>query len=193
MSEDRRVPVRPGARQDIQLHGSGESVGNQLIKDAISNLTDEQRAAVSARAAEEAVRLEVKRAEQAMDYVEGRKHLEDHIEAFDMLQKDGRLTRHSLKSDIKTGAGKMTVESKSGATCFVATAAFGDVDDPTVVWLRSFRDRRLMPHRPGRAFVKLYWRIGPPMAEVVRNSRPLQAASRKLLSGLVAILRFIGA
>ena len=154
----------------VQLHNSGSGRVGALIDNALSNLTADQASNLSAKAAEAALRLEVKAREQNLDYVAGKKTIEDHIDTFAMLDRQGRLTRQKVVSEIKTGAGRMMIESKSGATCFVATATYGGVDHPNVRLLRSFRDNCLA-HRPaGRSFIAWYWRTGPRLARWVERS-----------------------
>lgn len=172
----------------VELRDGGVRPG-QLIDAALSNLTQSQAQVLMGKAADEALRLEVKAREQNLDYVAGKKALEDHIETFDMLDKRGRLTRQSVSSDIKTGAGNMRVESKSGATCFVATAAYRDANHPDVSFLRSFRDGFLQQHRAGQAFIGWYWRVGPKLARVVDSREPLRYVSRLLLRALVRMIR----
>jgi|GEM_PF-3045621 len=48
--------------------------------------------------------------------------------------------------------------------CFIATAAFGDIDAPQVRLLREMRDRSLLKTEWGRQFVALYYRWSPPVA-----------------------------
>jgi hypothetical protein len=75
------------------------------------------------------------------------------------------------------------------ATCFVATAAYGDPSHADVVFLRAFRDQWLV-HRPwGRAFIAFYWRVGPWMAGPVRRRAWLARGFRVLISGIVRSLR----
>lgn len=71
--------------------------------------------------------------------------------------------------------------------CFIATAAFGGVDASPVATLRLFRDRFLKATIFGRLFVKLYYRVSPPLAQSLRESPGLRSATRLLLSPLVAI------
>lgn len=182
------VSADAGDGRVAQLRDRGVRPG-QLIDAALSNLTQSQAQALMGKAADEALRLEVKAREQNLDYVAGKKALEDHIEAFDMLDKRGRLTRQNVTSDIKTGAGNMRVESKSGATCFVATVAYGDGDHPNVRFLRSFRDGWLQRRKSGRAFIDWYWRVGPKLAEVVGSREPLRLVSRVALGFLVRVIR----
>ena len=44
----------------------------------------------------------------------------------------------------------------AGGGCFIATAAYGSYFHPFVATLKSFRDRLLMTHPPGRSFVAWY-------------------------------------
>lgn len=60
------------------------------------------------------------------------------------------------------------IKTKSG--CFIATACYGDYDSPEVVVLRQFRDQRLMNSFYGRAFVRLYYTISPPIAKQLERS-----------------------
>jgi hypothetical protein len=174
----------------VQLHGSGLKAGS-IIESSLKNLTPEQQQAIGAKAAEEALRLEVKAREQQIEYVGGKKALEDHVDAFNMLDKQGKLTRQTLKSEINTGAGKMTVESKSGAGCFVATVAYGDPYHPDVVFLRSFRDNRLSGWPWGDGFISWYWTNGPKLADWARNRAWARHAARTFLGALVIVLRQI--
>ncbi|GAB7549933.1 CFI-box-CTERM domain-containing protein [Cupriavidus sp. 8B] len=182
------VSTGPGDSRVVQLRDGGLQPG-QLIDVALSNLTQSQAQALMGKAADAALQLEVKAREQNLDYVAGKKALEDHIEAFDMLDKRGHLTRQNVTSDIKTGAGNMRVESKSGATCFVATAAYGGADHPDVRFLRAFRDGWLQHRKFGRAFIEWYWRVGPKLARVVASREQLRRASRAALRLLVRGLR----
>lgn len=70
-------------------------------------------------------------------------------------------------------------ETKSGG-CFVATAACGDSFAPEVIELSAFRDSVLLPHRTGRAFVRLYYTVSPPFAAVIAQSGVLRRAAMVL-------------
>lgn len=48
--------------------------------------------------------------------------------------------------------------------CFIATAAMGSYDEPSVMILRSFRDSVLLPNPMGVFFVNCYYKISPPIA-----------------------------
>ncbi len=58
------------------------------------------------------------------------------------------------------------VERKSG--CFIATACCGSEEHPAVHALRRFRDERLVRHRAGRGFIRLYESLSPALADLIR-------------------------
>ena len=80
---------------------------------------------------------------------------------------------------VAAGAGA----SKGG--CFIATAAYGSYLHPKVALLRAFRDRYLLTNPPGRLFVALYYRVSPPIAELIARHAVLRGATRLLLAPVV--------
>lgn len=189
MSNDKydKLPAVPEQRA-AQLHNNGLKAGT-LIDQALSNLNQEQVCNLLTKAADEALRLEVKAREQDLDHYAGKKKIEDHIDTFDMLEKgkEGKFTtvRQKIVSDINTGAGKMRIESKSGATCFVATTAYENADHENVRFLRAFRDDCLVYYSGGRAFINWYWRVGPQLALIVGNYTSLRWLTRRVLSLII--------
>lgn len=191
MSDEKQLPAQSN-NNGVQLHGNGLRAGS-LIEQSLSKLNEQQAQNLMAKASEEALRLEVKSREQNMDYVNGKKVAEDHIDTFNMLEKRGRMTRQSVTSDIKTGAGNMRIESKSGATCFVASVAYDDPNHSDVMFLRGFRDNVLSKSKSGRSFIQWYWKNGPVLAKIVGKSRILRSASRRCICVLVTLLKkFLG-
>jgi len=188
MSVTSTTPARQA--KAVQLSDNGLRAGN-MIDTALANLTQEQVSALGVKAAEELLRLKVKAQEQGMDYVEGKKAIEDHIEAFDALDKRGRTTRQNVTSEIKTGAGHMNITSKSGASCFVATVAYGGADHPDVRFLRAFRDGYLEHRRSGRAFIDWYWRTGPKLARMVGSNKSLRLVTKTALQVLIRGIRLV--
>jgi len=77
------------------------------------------------------------------------------------------------------GSGKVT------GNCFIATAAYGSQLEPHVRTLRHFRDRYLLTNDAGRLFVRLYYRLSPPLAATIAAHPALRTVVRFLLLPLV--------
>lgn len=189
MDDDKSLPsTSSGNNGAVQLHNNGLKAGS-IIDSALSRLNNDQVQNLVAKAGDEALRLEVKHREQNMDYIAGKRDIDNHIDAFKMLDKNGKFTRNKVETDVKTGAGSMKITSKSGATCFVASVAYGDTDHPDVILLRGFRDNVLIHHDIGRSFISWYWRNGPKLADAIGWSRTLRSTARFFIKGLIFFLR----
>ena len=97
-------------------------------------------------------------------------------------QMDSTLTLQQRSFYESTG-NTSTGGSKGG--CFIATAAYGSYLDPHVMVLRSFRDRWLLTNRPGAAFVDFYYRVSPPLAQVIADSPTLRVGTRLALTPII--------
>jgi hypothetical protein len=71
--------------------------------------------------------------------------------------------------------------SGSGGGCFVATATLGSASHPEVTLLRDFRDKILIQHAVGRVGIKVYYKVSPHFAMVIRKSQSLRKVSYMLL------------
>lgn len=80
-----------------------------------------------------------------------------------------------------TGGGGVS----SGGGCFIATAAYGSYLHPKVAELRQFRDRHLLTNAPGRLFVSLYYRLSPPIAEIIAEHEWMKGGVRVMLVPVV--------
>jgi len=65
--------------------------------------------------------------------------------------------------------------------CFIATAAYGTPTAGEIEVLREFRDVVLLESAAGSRFVALYYRLGPPAAEVIARSDFLRTLVRELV------------
>jgi len=84
----------------------------------------------------------------------------------------------TAKGDVYYGN---QVNVRTADACFIATASFGTFLHPSVDTLRDFRDTFLLDNRCGRWLVELYYRVSPPLAEMVAASAPLRFVGRVLL------------
>lgn len=80
-----------------------------------------------------------------------------------------------------------------GGSCFIATAAYGSYLHPQVQVLRDFRDEHLLTNAPGRAFVALYYRFSPPVADFIAQHAVLRLLMRLLLTPVVLAVVHPGA
>jgi len=82
------------------------------------------------------------------------------------------------------------VAKKASEGCFIATASYGDYNDPAVIELRRFRDDTLLGSAHGKHFVDFYYKHGPRVAKQVAKSRIARTAVRiMLLDPMRALIR----
>ncbi|MDD2897080.1 MAG: S8 family serine peptidase [Desulfuromonadaceae bacterium] len=90
-----------------------------------------------------------------------------------------------------TGIGSITItvapltSTGNGSGCFIATAAYGSYLHPHVHLLRDFRDQQLLTNRIGQSFVRLYYRLSPPIAHFIAKHESLRIIFRAILTPFV--------
>lgn len=97
--------------------------------------------------------------------------------------------RSSTSAPPRAPTPSRSQQSKSGSTCFVATAAYGDWRHPDVEFLRWYRDNILVTTSAGRAFTSAYWKVGPHLAKLVAPRPWVRAAAKSALGCIVRYLR----
>jgi hypothetical protein len=86
---------------------------------------------------------------------------------------------------VPAGATAVGDPSSGSTSCFIATAAFGSYRAPEVILLQKFRDRFLLTNVPGKMFVEFYYRVSPPIADVIGHYDSLKRATRLALKPLI--------
>jgi len=90
----------------------------------------------------------------------------------------GRINAYSSLSSVSAGGGGDDGNGSKGDgtsfsdICFIATIVYKNSDSWQVKKLCEFRDEYLVDNSAGRKLVDFYYRIGPSMAEFIKN-RPL--------------------
>lgn len=77
--------------------------------------------------------------------------------------------------------------SGGGGGCFISTAAFGSSMAPAVKVLREFREKVILKHELGRAFVAFYQEVSPPIADFIARHNAARILVRMSLLPLVGI------
>lgn len=96
-----------------------------------------------------------------------------------------KIGRSAIASTPITVTDVVTKSTHSDNRCFIATAAYGSPLHPRVAALRLFRDRYMLTNIPGRFFVKVYYRLSPPLANFISHHDTVRSLSRIMLHPLV--------
>jgi len=177
-------------KRNQNLAGGGGSEVDKIIGEAAKNLTNEQKGELARYAIERRIDLDADRADRETKYTNARQQLSDHLDIVDSLQKNksSPMSRNVVNTTVESGAGRTEIKSKDGATCFVATVAYGNTQHPNVVILRDWRDTHLSKSLAGKFFIAAYWKVGPALAKTVSKSDLLRKLSRKLLDMVVSVV-----
>lgn len=110
-------------------------------------------------------------------------YFKTHKEAgnrFEQMQQVRTDAATKLK-EINPNAEVPASPSGSNSGCFIATAAAGDINHPSVIQLRYFRDSYLMRYSFGQKFIAKYYKHSPPIANKIRDNGFLKRATYYLL------------
>lgn len=81
--------------------------------------------------------------------------------------------------------------AKHVPSCFIATAAYGTSMCTEIDVLRDFRNTKLNTNPTGKALVRLYYEVSPPIAEVIARSKRMRALVRINLSPIIKSFKTI--
>lgn len=105
----------------------------------------------------------------------------------------GKARSNALQKKAKDGikaheAFDRQIRGATDPRCFIATAVFGELAAETNM-LRRFRDEQLMPRKFGPKAIKLYYRISPVVASLIKRFPFLGQAFRAGLTTFLAYVR----
>lgn len=103
---------------------------------------------------------------------------------FETIMKLMDLSFYLLKQPIEAECVRSNKDGDS--RCYIATAAYGGYDAPQVKALRHYRDNTLVKTGAGRLFVKLYYRLSPPIALKLKHTHRINTVIRRFLDKFVA-------
>lgn len=90
-----------------------------------------------------------------------------------------------VTTGVPTNTGCVTPSEVVGLledkACFISTAAFGSAMAPEVKTFRAFRNKYLLSNVAGKLFVKAYYKLSPPFANVIAKNETLRSISRGFL------------
>lgn len=98
-------------------------------------------------------------------------------------EKDGVVRTYKV-INLQTKSS-LTVTKRPKDVCFIATAVYGSVDAPKVRLLRLYRDQYLLQTGKGKFFVRLYYRLSPPLALMIQSHPRLKRFARYWLDKIV--------
>jgi uncharacterized repeat protein (TIGR01451 family) len=100
---------------------------------------------------------------------------------------DAANSRESGSYTIRRSFG---FSDNDGSTCIIVSALGGSRFADRIPLLRQFRDRYLLAHPAGRAFVAWYYEISPPAAAALSHDDHLRAMTRMMLVPLIYALQY---
>ncbi len=161
---------------------------NNLLNEALQRMPESKAQEIMGKAADEALRLQVKRRESEDDVniinekLRSAARFSDDMEHNQSSDYNVSQTHHSEHGDARiTVSRKIEAKSESRKFCFVATACFGNVDHPVVSDLRVFRDEKLVQYYWGRSFISWYYENGEGLASIVSKTPGARRVLRPVL------------
>jgi uncharacterized repeat protein (TIGR02543 family) len=98
-----------------------------------------------------------------------------------LANPNASVTTFTMPGSDVTVTATFTLVPTGGAVCFIATAAYGTPGAEQIDVLREFRDAVLLESAIGSHFVALYYRLSPPLAEVISGNSFLRTMVRECL------------
>ena len=101
-----------------------------------------------------------------------------------------KLVQNVTQATMTFGESERGGGSSNNLPCFIATAAYGTPLAQEIDVLRNIRDEHLLTNAIGSSFVDSYYRLSPPIADVVASQPLLKSIVQVLLMGLIWMVHF---
>lgn len=165
----RNVKIPYGTK--LTFRGYNPDIADIVITESLENLTDEQLKILLGGLLSNSYKFAGIGfiSEQTINNVDLKKLSEERME-----QRFRNMSSEALPKATKKKTG-----------CYIATAVYGSYDAPEVLILRSFRDNRLSKSLFGRAFIKIYYKVSPPIAVWMKDKTKINDTLKKILDFLI--------
>lgn len=97
--------------------------------------------------------------------------IENHIQVQEHIRKE-----EYLKSKEKQG-------------CYIATLVYNDFNNPNVIILRNFRDKRLNNSALGQQFVYLYYTLSPNLVSIFFKSKYINNSIKRIFDFVIPLIK----
>ena len=111
-------------------------------------------------------------------------HMESGLEVNEeLIQLDyiEKVNLHPPHPTVQENLKSKNDTPQTNSNCFVVTTTMGDVNHPVVIDFRKYRDEVLLETNLGRLFIKVYYKIGPFLSEIIKRNKTLFQISRNLI------------
>jgi len=110
----------------------------------------------------------------------GLKEAKDAVDSLEARQPQRNTSAGSTSPNGRTDDPSLKVSK-----CYIATAVYGSYDAPEVRVLRCFRDEVLAKSMAGRAFIRSYYAVSPPVARRLEKAGRINRLVRRVLDKIV--------
>ena len=80
---------------------------------------------------------------------------------------------------------KNVVENYNPSKCYIATAVYGDINHPSVIVLRKYRDNSLSNYILGKGFINIYYSVSPKLIKYINSNNWIKQNIKIVLDKLV--------
>lgn len=153
---------------------SNYSTSKSILDESLKHLPKEKAQEIIAKAAEESLRLQIKKKESKDDQEIVKSKLDDAANAAHKLSSiDKTNFRYSTQHSSEHGTTTVNIESKKRLSegCFVATWCYENDLHPNVIELRNFRDNVLAQSHLGFTFIKCYYFLSPHIVKALEFAK----------------------